>query len=507
MGMNKKKTKSQEELLKEALVPVEEQPYEVPKNWVWFKTGHCITIERGITFPGSAKNYTPKYGLIGCARTSNIQEEFIWDDMIYVNSDYYKGNINKLVKEEDILMSAANSYHLVGKVSYIHELKEQITFGGFLLCIRTNTVNSKYLYYFLKNQFILGIFRKLSSQTTNIANINAAKIESLPFPVPPENEQKRIVDKVEKLLGKINQAKKLIEEAKATFELRRAAILDKAFRGELTKKWRDNQEYLKPGNIYLEEINELKLKRYKLDCDEALELGVKKPQKIKSISVVNSTADFELPDNWITCSLGEIVYDFRYGTSSKSDYNYEGVPVLRIPNIGNEHITVEDIKYLRENQVERSNTVSEGDLLIIRSNGSKDLVGKCALVNKNCEGYAFASYLIRLRPIGVFPEYVYYLLRSENVRKQFFNKAKSSAGISNINTVELSATNIPLPSYEEQIQIVEVIKHLFSIEDEVLNRINTKDLLSSLSESVLSKAFRGELGTSNIEEENPEFLL
>lgn len=490
MGMSKKKTKSQEELLKEALVPVEEQPYEVPVNWSW--------VRLSAVFEQVTKQVQP----------SGV-EKYIGLEHLLKGGGYLGSGLSDELKSKKVAFKVGDV--LYGKLRPYLNKHAIVDFDGVastdILIYRSPNVNlAKLLNLYLGLPHVIG-YANENSNGINLPRVSPRAMANLSFPLPPLNEQKRIADKVERLLGKINQAKQLIEEAKETFELRRAAILDKAFRGELTKKWRDDQEYLKPGNIYLEEINELKLKRYKLDCDEALELGEKKPQKIKSISVVNSTEDFELPDNWITCSLGDIVYDFRYGTSSKSDYNYEGVPVLRIPNIGNEHITVEDIKYLRENQVERSNTVSEGDLLIIRSNGSKDLVGKCALVNKNCEGYAFASYLIRLRPIGVFPEYVYYLLRSENVRKQFFNKAKSSAGINNINTVELSATNIPLPSYEEQIQIVEVIKHLFSIEDEVLNRINTKDLLSSLSESVLSKAFRGELGTSNIEEENPEFLL
>ncbi|WP_424768355.1 restriction endonuclease subunit S [Paenibacillus sp. sgz302251] len=77
----------------------------------------------------------------------------------------------------------------------------------------------------------------------------------LPFPLPPLNEQKRIVDKVERFLDRINQAKQLIEEAKETFDLRRAAIFDQAFRGELTTKWREKVQCEGSAKSFLDKIH------------------------------------------------------------------------------------------------------------------------------------------------------------------------------------------------------------------------------------------------------------
>lgn len=96
--MSKKKM-TLEELLEEALVLEEEQPYELPDNWIWVRIFNFIELERGITFPASAKNFEANEGLIGCARTANIQEEFKWDDLIYVDKGYTKENKRKLVKK------------------------------------------------------------------------------------------------------------------------------------------------------------------------------------------------------------------------------------------------------------------------------------------------------------------------------------------------------------------------------------------------------------------------
>ncbi|BBP91328.1 hypothetical protein BsIDN1_49460 [Bacillus safensis] len=92
----------------------------------------------------------------------------------------------------------------------------------------------------------------------NSPSVRSTDYEKMPLPLPPVNEQKRIAEKVERLLSKIEEAKQLIEEAKETFELRRAAILDKAFRGELTRKWRGENADITTANEWIEQINLLK---------------------------------------------------------------------------------------------------------------------------------------------------------------------------------------------------------------------------------------------------------
>ena len=98
---------------------------------------------------------------------------------------------------------------------------------------------NKFLFYYLKctRAELISLGKGGTQQT-----ISQTVLKEVSFPTPPLNEQKRIIDKVEHLLNKIDEAKRLIDEAKETFQLRRAAILDKAFRGELSAKWRNNNE-------------------------------------------------------------------------------------------------------------------------------------------------------------------------------------------------------------------------------------------------------------------------
>ena len=171
-----------EERLQAALVPDWEWPYKLPKNWCWTRIGMVSNFERGITFPAAAKEAAPTEDNIPCLRTANVQENLEIDDMIYVNRDFMKGNIAKLVRENDIIMSSANSRELVGKSSLVTHIPFPMTFGGFVLNIRAKEMSSKYLFYFLRHEFLAGKFIGESSQTTNIANINTTKSLSRHFP-------------------------------------------------------------------------------------------------------------------------------------------------------------------------------------------------------------------------------------------------------------------------------------------------------------------------------------
>lgn len=103
-----------------------------------------------------------------------------------------------------------------------------------------------------------------NSNGINLPRVSPKAMDNMHFPLPPLSEQKRIADKVELLLSKIEEAKHLIEEAKETFDLRRAAILDKAFRGELTKKWRQQNLSVDSAAQRLEMIKKKDFKLLKL---------------------------------------------------------------------------------------------------------------------------------------------------------------------------------------------------------------------------------------------------
>lgn len=200
---------------------------------------------------------------------------------------------------------------------------------------------------------------------------------------------------------------------------------------------------------------------------------------------------------WGMVKLGEVIEKPTYGTSKKCDYDIVGTGVLRIPNIGNGYIIDDDLKFAVFSDEEKEKySLKEGDLLTIRSNGSVDLVGKCALISSKEEKYLFAGYLIRLRP---FPEkvnskFLSLTLESHKLRIQIEDKAKSTSGVNNINSVEIQNLEIPLPPLTEQQRIVnEIESRLLQATASETYIENALQQAEALRQSILKKAFSGEL--------------
>ena len=217
----------------------------------------------------------------------------------------------------------------------------------------------------------------------------------------------------------------------------------------------------------LKRIRKEREERYKKRCDIAKKNRERKPKKIHDFYDAAVELPFDTPETWKNTTLGNIIYDFCYGTSEKSDYDKKGTPIVRIPNVLKKYLDLSDVKYLDSIEKNENNKMKENDVLIIRSNGSKALVGKNCIVPKLAKEFAFASYLIRIRPSIIDANFVYTILNSSIIKGQFFSQAKSSAGINNINTEELASVLFALPPIREQHEIVRQVDKLFAFADKL----------------------------------------
>jgi type I restriction enzyme S subunit len=179
-------------------------PFDMPNKWIIFKLSDICDFERGITFPSSAKQTFEFSNSIACVRTVNVQEKLDLFDLWHIDKSFMKDNPNKLLKENDIIISPANSRELVGKTSFVEKIQQEMTFGGFVMVIRTSLLDSKYLFYFLRDCFYKDLFAERATQTTNIANINTTILGDFEIQVPPLSEQKRIVQKIETIFQILN---------------------------------------------------------------------------------------------------------------------------------------------------------------------------------------------------------------------------------------------------------------------------------------------------------------
>ena len=182
-----------------AAIAEEEEPFELPDSWSWVALGEVIDIVRGITFPANQKTKEAAPGRIACLRTANVQQSIEWDDLLFVDRSFM-GREEQLIQHHDIVMSMANSRELVGKVALIEHIPHaEATFGGFLGVLRPQKIDPRYAMAVLRNPYARSLLIDSSSQTTNIANVSLAKLRPLPFPLPPEAEQSRIVTRVTQL--------------------------------------------------------------------------------------------------------------------------------------------------------------------------------------------------------------------------------------------------------------------------------------------------------------------
>lgn len=180
------------------------------------------------------------------------------------------------------------------------------------------------------------------------------------------------------------------------------------------------------------------------------------------------------PKGWAETTLGNVVDEFRYGTSQKS--GMLGLPTLRIPNVIGDRLDPTEIKLVSVPDVEANRLrLRDGDFLFVRTNGNPDYVGRSAVYESHVmqnagfdgDNCLYASYLIRarLKLDAVNPRYLQSFLSASEGRKRLREQARTSAGQYNINTEGLASIRIPLPSIQLQTDFEERCRPLFGLRD------------------------------------------
>lgn len=347
------------------------------------------------------------------------------------------------------------------------------------------------------------------------------------FPLPPLNEQKRIVAKIEELFSELDNGIASLKTAREQLKVYRQAVLKHAFEGKLTAKWREkNADKLESPEQLLARIQQEREARYQEQLED-WKAAVKeweangkegkkpsKPKKLIQLTLQSETSNLKLaflPAGWSHIKLGNLIDEPVYGTSAKCDYETGEQSVLRIPNISAGIIDDTDLKFanFEEGEVDHLRLMI-GDILTIRSNGSISLVGSCGLVKEKDTKHIFAGYLIRLRPNKkmIKSEYLLAAMSSHLIRQQIESAAKSTSGVNNINSSELQNLIIPLTSIQEQ-------EVLISLLDSILPMIKSTEIeidkqlakAETLRQSIMKKAFSGQLVPQDPSDEPASELL
>lgn len=418
-----------EERLQAALVPDWEWPHKLPENWCWVYAPHIFDIEYGKSLPTKQLSDTG-YPVFGANGQIGFYSEYMY-------------------KQPQALMSCRGAYSGTMNKSLPYSY---VTSNSLIISSPRGLMGTDCIYYLFS---ALNVSELISGTAQPQVTVQA--FDGFPIPLSPLAEQQRIVERIESLFAKLDEAKEKAQAVVDSFETRKATILHKAFTGELTAKWRE-------------------------------EHGVRM-------------------ESWEKKSVGELCISLKYGTAKKSDAS-GNVVVLRMGNLQQGEIDWSDLAYSNDPDDIEKYKLFSGDVLFNRTN-SAALVGKTAIYRGEHPAI-YAGYLIKLdydhdKIIG---DYFNYALNTLDAKKYCNSVKTDGVNQSNINAKKIGAYSFNVPSIPEQEKIVSVIQKLLSKEQQAKEAAEAVlDQIDLMKKSILARAFRGELGTNDPSEESAVELL
>lgn len=447
----KKETLTPEERLQAALVPDWEQPYKVPANWCWTQLGTYIDFATDYVANGSFASlkqnvaYYKEENYAILVKTQDFSNSFT-EDLTYTDKHGYDFLKKSVLYGGELILSNIGS---IGKVFRVPQLNKPMTLAPNSIMIKCRReTDYDLLYYYLLSPF--GTEQLYSITTgTAVKKFNKTDLKTIYLPLPPLPEQQRIVDRIESLFAKLDEAKQKAQDALDSFETRKAAILHKAFTGELTAQWR------KEHGVGMESWAK---KRF----DEVA--------TIKSNLVDPATyPDFPhiAPDN-IEKKTGVLL---EYNTVSE-----DGVTSGKHRFYPGQILYSKIRPYLSKVVVVDFDGLCSADMYPIEAKG-----------NTKC---------------------LWYYMLSEEFLEQA-STAGSRSVLPKINQKELSALTVVLPTQsDEQTEIVRILDDLLAKEQQAKEAAEAVlEQIDLMKKSILARAFRGELGTNDPTEESAVELV
>lgn len=313
--------------------------------------------------------------------------------------------------------------------------------------------------------------------------------------MPPSNEQKRIVKKIESLLDRVKKTKQKLAKISPFIKKFRQSVLAKAFSGELTKEWREQQENLEPVSILLDRIR----------TERKKQLG----KKYKERELIDISDLPELPEGWEWVSLGSIIASAQPGFASGKKNIKDGLFHLRMNNIDSEcNLNLDLVRTVPKKLGEEKYLLKKDDVLICHTNSQK-LIGKTAIFN--IEGkYAFSNHLTRIRFLDntIKPEWIWHYISTLWRQGYFETRCKQWVNQATIERDTLLNILIPVPPRLEQEYTIKKIQNFFTQADAIEKSVKiVQTHCEKLTQSILAKAFRGELVKQDPDDEPVSILL
>ena len=434
-------------------VPEAEQPYKIPHNWRWVQWGEIGTFTAGNAFKNEYQGfleYKIPFYKVGSLKYSDAKG-YIYDSSNTINEQLRAQLKASLIPSDSLIFA---------KIGEAIKLNRR-SLNAIPCCIDNNLMafTSEKCLYLYAYYWSISIDLYNYAHATMVPSIRKSDLQAIPFPLPPLTEQQRIVDRIESLFTKLDAAREKAREVVDGFELRKAVILHRAFSGELTRQWREDN----------------------------------------GISF----------DSWLQLGFDSCVEKMQNGLAKRKGTTGNPVVVLRLANLSDDGFLTDDLREIVLDEKEQSlYLLNSGDILMIRVNGSKENVGKQFLIT-NQNAWAFCDHIIRIKcSHDIQPEYMVFFSKSKTYKQYMKSHIVSSAGQNTISRRAMADLTVPVPTMKEQGEIVRLLSGIFEKEQEIKDKVEQViDNIDAMKKALLGRAFRGELGTNDPSEASPDFAV
>ena len=431
----KQETLTPEERLQAALVPEGEQPYQVPGNWCWTRIGDILRLQAGKNISASkiskSRSQEASFPCFGGNGVRGYVERYNHDGEFPIigRQGALCGNVNW----------ASGKFYATEHAVVVE-------------C--SSNISKRWAYHILFSM-------NLNQYATATAQpgLSVAVINQVPIALPPVPEQQRIVDRIESLFAKLDEARQKAQDALDSFETRKAAILHKAFTGELTAQWR------KEHGVGMESWRTV---------------------TFKDVCLKVTDGTHHSPVNTPT---GEYMY------VTAKNIKETGIDLTNITFVSKD---VHDEIYSRCD-------VQYGDVLYIKDGATTGI----ATVNTIDEPFSLLSSVAVLRPDKkqIIAKYMVYNLNSSKTKAMMINNMSGNA-ITRLTLSKIKTATITVCLLDEQAVIVGILDDILAKEQQAKEAAEgVLEKIDLIKKAILARAFRGELGTNDPSEESAVGLL